>query len=145
MKHKSKKYFEDGYSCSEAILKAAIDEELISEHILPVATAFSGGMSSGCLCGAVAACQIIIGATKGRTNASQAPDEAKALAKEFLTQFKEKRGSSCCRVLTAKHTFASKERREHCAKIVFDSAELLEGVLRNSKNEPLKDFVKNEK
>ena len=63
MKHKSKKYFEDGYSCSEAILKAAIDEELISEHILPVATAFSGGMSSGCLCGAVAACQIIIGAT----------------------------------------------------------------------------------
>ena len=142
MKEKASNYFQQGYSCSESILKAAIDEELISEHILPVATAFSGGMSSGCLCGAVAACQIVIGATKGRTNTTQSPDEAKAMAKEFLTQFKEKRGSSCCRVLTAKHNFSSPERKQHCTQIVYDSAELLENLLRGEKSNPLKDFVK---
>ena len=142
MKEKATKYFKEGYSCSEAILKAAIDEELISEHILPVATAFSGGMSSGCLCGAVAACQIIIGATNGRTDIAQPPDTAKALAKEFLTQFKEKRGSSCCRVLTAKHNFSSPERKLHCTQIVNDATELLEQLLRGTKSEPLKNLVK---
>ncbi len=143
MKEKAVQYFKEGYSCSEAILKAAIDEELISEHILPVATAFSGGMSSGCLCGAVAACEIVIGAIKGRTNIEQSPDEAKALAKEFLKQFKNKRGSACCRVLTAKHDFGSPERKEHCSGLVYDSAEILENIIRGVNKESLKDLVNN--
>ncbi len=141
MKEKAVSYFKESYSCSEAILKAAIDEELISEHILPVATAFSGGMSSGCLCGAVAACEIIIGAMKGRTNVTQSPDEAKALAKEFLTQFKEKRGAACCRILTAKYDFQSSTRKEHCMGLVSDCADILENLLRSTNKEPLKEFI----
>ena len=129
MKEKAVQYYKEGYSCSESVLKAAYDEGLISEHILPVATAFSGGMSSGCLCGTIAASEIIIGAMNGRTDISQPPDEAKALAKEFVDRFKAKRGATCCRVLTGKYNFASAERKEHCTGIVNDAAEILEGLI----------------
>ena len=59
-------YFKNGYSCSESVVKAAIDKGLVHESALPLATAFSGGIGSGCLCGAVAGMQIIIGAMYGR-------------------------------------------------------------------------------
>ena len=46
-------YYKSGYSCSESIVKEAIDLGLCDESLLPVATSFSGGIGSGCLCGAV--------------------------------------------------------------------------------------------
>ena len=61
-------YFQNGYSCSESMIKWAIDEGLVSADLLPVATSFSGGMGVGCLCGAVAGAQMIIGSLYGREN-----------------------------------------------------------------------------
>ena len=46
-------YYKLGYSCSESIVKEAIDLGICDESILPIATSFSGGIGSGCLCGAV--------------------------------------------------------------------------------------------
>ncbi len=54
MKEKAVNYYKQGYSCSESIIHAAMDKGFCSQTLLAVATAFSGGMSSGCLCGAVA-------------------------------------------------------------------------------------------
>ena len=39
-----------GYSCSESIVMEAIEKGLVPKELLPVATSFSGGMGSGCLC-----------------------------------------------------------------------------------------------
>ena len=61
-------YFNNGYSCSESMIKWAIDEGLVTEELLPVATSFSGGMGSGCLCGAIAGAQMVIGSQYGRNN-----------------------------------------------------------------------------
>ena len=66
IKEKALSYFKNGYSCSESIIQAYIDEGLCPEELLPCATTFSGGLSSGCLCGAVAAGQIILGYHFGR-------------------------------------------------------------------------------
>ena len=135
MKERAANYFKEGYSCSESVLKAAADEKLISEHLLPVGTVFSGGISSGCLCGAAAAGEIIIGALKGRTDISQSPMEAKALAKEFLSKFKQAYGATCCRVLSAKFDFNSPERKQHCSRMVTGAAEILEELLQLKKSE----------
>ena len=61
-------YFNSGYSCSESMVMWAIDEGLISKEALSLATPFSGGMGVGCLCGAIAGSQMIIGAQFGREN-----------------------------------------------------------------------------
>lgn len=58
---KATEYFMQGYSCSESIVKAAIEKGLVNENILPLASPFSGGLSSGCLCGAVAGMQLVFG------------------------------------------------------------------------------------
>ena len=61
MKNKAVEYFNNGYSCSESIVKAASEAGLCDSSLISIATSFSGGMSSGCLCGAVAAIQMISG------------------------------------------------------------------------------------
>ena len=133
MKEDALKFFKEGYSCSESVLKAAIESKLIPEHFLPAGTAFSGGISSGCLCGAIAGCEIIIGAIKGRNDSSQSPVEAKSLAKEFITRFKDKYKATCCRVLSGKYEFSSPERKAHCAEMVGGAMEILEDILKIEK------------
>ena len=61
LKDKAAQYYKQGYSCSESVVMAAIDEGLCDKSLLACATPFSGGMSSGCLCGAVAGAQLVIG------------------------------------------------------------------------------------
>ena len=74
------KYFlEQGYSCSESIARAAVDMGLADDSFISIATSFSGGMGSGCLCGAVAGAQMVIGLLHGKNKDNQ----ARALAKEF--------------------------------------------------------------
>ena len=62
MKQIALDYFKNWYSCSESIVKAAADKGYCSEDLVKIATPFSGGMSVGCLCGAIAGAQIVIGA-----------------------------------------------------------------------------------
>ena len=66
---KAAEYFNNGYSCSESIIMEAIEKGLVPEELLSVATSFSGGMGSGCLCGAIAGSQMVLGYVLGRSNA----------------------------------------------------------------------------
>ena len=50
----------------------AIEKGLVPEELLSAATSFSGGMGSGCLCGAIAGSQIVLGYVLGRSNARAA-------------------------------------------------------------------------
>ena len=128
MKEKAVEYFlNQGYSCSESVVKAAVDAGLVNESLVPVATPFSGGMGSGCLCGAVSGMQLVIGARKGRHDSSEMTD-AKALAQEAVAKFKERNKFTCCKALKAGFEMHSPERKQHCAKMVSDGAEILEEI-----------------
>ena len=128
MKNKAVENFKSGYSCSESIVKAAADYGLVSQELIPVATPFSAGISSGCLCGAVAGMQLVIGAMKGRKDNTTSPNEAKALSKLSMDKFKDLHKVTCCRALTAGLDMASPQRKEHCVKLVYECAEILEEI-----------------
>ncbi len=127
---KSAEYFNNGYSCSESVVKAAIDAGLVPEELLSVATSFSGGMSSGCLCGAIAGSQIILGYLFGRNNKAGNEVQARAMAKYFIGEFKKSHKATCCRVLTAGMDMASPERKAHCSNMVSDCAKILEDMIK---------------
>ena len=125
------KYFlEEGYSCSESFARAAVELGLANDEIISIATSFSGGMGSGCLCGAVAGAQIIIGLLHGKTK----DNTARILAREFYQKFIELHKVTCCKILTKNFDdFHSKERKEHCANMVYDSAKILDEILEKTK------------
>jgi C_GCAxxG_C_C family probable redox protein len=129
MKQKAVNYYKSGLSCSESVIAAAIDEGYCDKSLLAVASAFSGGMSSGCLCGAVAGAQMVLGANFGKQNSQGNEEIARAKAKEFIEEFKKERKATCCKVLTAGLEFGSVERKQNCASLVEYSAELLEKMM----------------
>lgn len=132
MKEIAVKYFLGGYSCSEAVVQAAIEKGYISKEALSIATSFSGGMGVRCLCGAVAGAQIVIGALFGK-NEERDGMKARALAKEFNEKFALKYKVNCCKVLSAGYAdFHSPERKHHCTSMVNDSSEILENLLKEN-------------
>lgn len=126
MKEKALNYYKQGLSCSESIVQAAIDEGICDKSLLAVASVFSGGMSSGCLCGAVAGAQMVLGTNFGKNNSYGNEETARAKAKEFIEEFKKNHKATCCKVLTAGYEFGSVERKQNCMKLVQECAELLE-------------------
>jgi len=128
MKEKAVEYYKNGYSCSESIIMAAIDEGLCDKLLLSCATSFSAGMSSGCICGAVAGAQMVIGCNFGRDNVSGNTVCAREKAKLLVDEFKNRNKVTCCRVLTAGLEGAA--RKEHCCKMVGDAAEILENLVK---------------
>ena len=123
-------YFNNGYSCSESMIKWAIDEGLVAENLLSVATPFSGGIGVGCICGAVAGAQMIIGDQYGRDKKYNNDVFARKLAKEFMNKFMETHKTCCCRVLTRGLDMASAERKSHCSNMVNDCQNILESLIR---------------
>lgn len=126
---KASEYFNNGYSCSESMIKWAIDEGLVSDELLSVATPFSGGMGSGCLCGAIAGAQMIIGSQFGRENKYGNELLARVKAKELIQRFMETHKATCCRVLTRGLVMGSPERKAHCTNMVEHCQKLVEELV----------------
>jgi len=119
-------YFLEGFSCSESIAKSAVDLGLADESFISIATSFSGGMGSGCLCGAVAGSQMVLGLLHGKNK----DNTARILAKEFYQKFSEIHKITCCKILTKDFKdFHSPERKKHCVNMVFDCARILDEML----------------
>lgn len=131
MKEKALNYYKNGLSCSESVVHAACDEGLCDKNLLSVATAFSGGMSSGCLCGAVAGAQMVLGSMYGANNLKGNQVIARAKAKEFIEEFKNNHKATCCKVLTAGMEFGSPERKQNCANLVRECAEILDSLVKD--------------
>ena len=87
-------------------------------------------MGSGCLCGAIAGSQIVIGYLHGKNKTNT----ARVLAKNFIEEFKKSHRATCCRVLTAGFDFHSPERKKHCVNMVTCCAEILEDILEREKS-----------
>lgn len=126
---KASEYFNSGYSCSESMIMWAVDEGLISREVLPLATSFSGGMGVGCLCGAVAGAQMIIGSQFGRENKAGNEIIARAKAKELVQRFMETHKATCCRKLTKGLEMGSPERKAHCTNMVEYCQKLVEELI----------------
>lgn len=122
------KHFEEGYSCSESLIKEAIDMGICGESLIPAATALSAGMSSGCLCGAIAGAQLVIGTLYGKNNKFNNEPKARQAAAEFIQKFKQTFPATCCRVLSKDYEFHSPERREHCKIIVEHCSKLMKEI-----------------
>jgi len=126
-------FLKNGYSCSESVVKTAADTGLVNQNLVPLATPFSGGMGSGCLCGAVAGMQLVIGALKGRHDNSESPQEAKALAKQAIEKFKAAHKFTCCKALSAGFEMGSPERKQNCCKFVGECAQILAELTEQQK------------
>ena len=124
--------FKKGYSCSESVIRGAYESKILDQNLdikilNQVASSFSAGMGeSGCICGAVASAQMVLGLTFGRKDLSVSPKEMKIISKTFIDKFKAKRKATCCKVLSAGFDFHSPERRNNCAEIVQEVTDLLE-------------------
>lgn len=127
---KAAEYFNQGYSCSESIIMEAIEQGIVPKELLSVATSFSGGMSSGCLCGAIAGSQIVLGWLYGKNNKNGNDVQARTLAKQFIEEFKKSHKATCCRVLTAGMDMASPERKAHCTNMVNDCSKILAEIIK---------------
>lgn len=123
-------YFKNGFSCSESLIKWGVDEGLVPESLLAVATPFSGGMGTGCLCGAIAGAQMIIGYQFGRDNKNGNEILARTKAKELITRFTETHKATCCRVLTRGFEMGSPERKAHCCNMVEFCQKMVEELVQ---------------
>ncbi len=123
-------FFQEGYSCSESIARAAVELGLADNNFISIATSFSAGMSSRCLCGAVAGSQMVLGLLHGKNQ----DNTARTLAKEFYNRFTKNHKVACCKVLSSGFKdFHSPERKAHCANIVEECAKLLDEILVETK------------
>lgn len=125
MKIKAVEYFKTGCFCSESIIRAAIDEGLCDDTLLSVSSAFSGGMASGCVCGSVAAAQLIIGFHFGKNNKFNNPESARAKAAFIVEEFKKRNSVTCCKVLAKKQLGVE----NNCIKYIEDICDILSLVL----------------
>lgn len=134
--HLAADYFDDGCSCSEAVVKAAYDSGLIDKNINydtinMISSSFSGAMGTNeCLCGAVAGSQIVLGLVFGRKNCSNDPYNIRKISKGFIEEFKQKRKTTCCRALRAKYKDNPIANRANCSAIVAECAEIIQKTIK---------------
>lgn len=142
MKHVelAKKYFEQKYHCSQAVLAAFAEElGLTEEQALKLGGCFGGGMCKGEVCGACTGALMALGLKFGQSDIEDLESRMKTndVAVEFLDLFKQENGSYICRELlgcdlaTAEGKKCAKEKNlftEFCPKMV-ESATVIAGRL----------------
>lgn len=125
VKEAARRYYEEGYMCSESVLRALYEqfEFDLPVEVLGAASAFGGGIGgTGCACGTVTGGAIALGLSLGRCDKSGSPLVSKQAAAELHRCFKEKHGSTCCRVLTRPFDKSKGENRAQCAGFAADTA-----------------------
>ena len=132
MKERAKDLYFEGYVCAESIVKAAAEEGRIPQEYVKLATGFGQGMLSGCVCGALAGAQLVIGANCGRTSADEDPWECAEKSKAFVDQFKKRYKVTCCRALGGKLERNSPEQKQTCSQIVEYVAGILDELLKQT-------------
>ena len=126
--------YHGGANCAESVL-FAVPEALGDDSLrLPGSAGMgwtAGIAEGGCLCGALAAAVMLAGVEAdhhpgpvgGRRRASL------DAAEEIRATFKERFGSTCCRVLRHGMDPGSAQCREHCAGITGETAEMVTAIL----------------
>jgi C_GCAxxG_C_C family probable redox protein len=131
-------YFDQGFSCSQAVSAAfAAEFGLDAATMLRVASTFGGGIArSGDTCGAISGALMVLGLKYGATQPDPAAKErAYEHGREFIARFRARNGAVDCRDLLG-HDFATPEGRAAiketkiirtiCPALVASAVEILE-------------------
>ena len=121
-------YFNNGYTCSQAIVKAFKNEFNIDESILEaISYGFGGGMGrSGNICGAVSGGIMLIGIR----NSDEKKDTVYEKVNNFINEFKKINGeTSCIKLLDFPTTLSEEEKKKRkkkvCTKCIRSTVEIL--------------------
>jgi C_GCAxxG_C_C family probable redox protein len=137
--------FEEGFSCSQAVLSAFCEPlGLDRESALKISQSFGGGMAHmGETCGAVTGAFMVIGLKHGRTRADDDPAKEKTyeIVHEFVQKFLAKHGSIVCKELLGYDLGKEDEEKDAqeeglfekiCPDLVQSAAQILEDLLPSS-------------
>lgn len=138
---KAKKYFEQKYQCSQAVL-ASFSEELglTEKQALKLGGCFGGGMYKGEVCGACTGALMAIGLKFGQfePNDIESKQKAKDLTVKFLDLFSAENGSYLCKDLLGCDLSTEQGKKiavdnnlftEFCPKMVESAVKLTEQLM----------------
>ncbi len=121
----SKELFSEGYNCAQATLSGLNVNELNSNQVQMIASAFGGGMArTGDKCGVVTGALMGLGLKQGYTlsNKKEKQEICVQKAQLFMNRFIEEFGSLNCNDLTGYDLSNDAERKEAGEKGVFKNA-----------------------
>ena len=128
-------YFDAGFGCAEAVLKAVAEYKGVESELIPrIATGFCGGMArTGGMCGAVTGGVLALNLLYGRDDAEQDKEANYKAIQEFIAIFRERYNEVNCPGLTGvdlgtkEGQQAFKERNLHprCAGFVGEATRMV--------------------
>lgn len=146
--NKVKSFFSHGHSCSQSIVKTYGPKYGIDENLAyKIASTLGGGIArTGNTCGAVTGALMVIGLKYRNLDIEDQKnkDLTYEIGKEFIDKFKSINGTIICRELLGCDisTLEGREKAERdnlfeelCPKFIISSAELLESILSDEKND----------
>ncbi len=123
-------------NCAESVLRALQAEIEIPAVSESAGSGFTSGIGdSGCVCGALAGAVMVVGAHAETVGLMP---EARRLYAEKLSaavhdRFKERWGSTCCRVISRHTVSGSSERLSRCAEITAQTAGIVLEVIEEAR------------
>ena len=139
-KEKVADLFMRGQDCSQVVLSHYADELGITfDEANRLSAAFGGGSGMGETCGAVVGALMVIGLKYGHNGPDDMEQRNELMAKraEFITAWKEKRGSCMCRELLGYDVTKPEEFQiilekglmfDLCPELVLDAIDILDNM-----------------
>ncbi|PLX80017.1 MAG: hypothetical protein C0615_01745 [Desulfuromonas sp.] len=110
--------YDAGYNCAQAVLQANCPE--VSDGLVEMADVFGGGIDdSKCLCGAVTGGTMALSLRGKKKKASM-----------LVERFRQEYRTTCCKGLTARFEWNSKEHITNCRDMTARTAEMVAELLR---------------
>ena len=137
----AKKYFEQRYHCSQAVLATFADElGLTEEQALKLGGCFGGGMCKGEVCGACTGALMALGLKYGQSDIEDIESRKKTndVSVEFLDMFQKENGSYICRELLGCDLGTDEGKRyaiennlfiDFCPKMVYSATKIAENLM----------------
>lgn len=131
--------FTSGLYCAESVVLALAEAQDIESELLPkVATAFCSGMGRMCgTCGALTGAIMGLGLTLGRSDASQPVQPSYVATQRLIREFEQEFGARDCHVLLGcdlntpegQATFRENRLSERCVKYTGKAAEIAARII----------------
>lgn len=120
--------------CTEAVLTVinqGLRGDLPADLAVRLASGLPEGLSgSGCLCGALNGGALAIGLFLGRSGPGIHNNRnVRQATRDLHERFRERYGSTCCRILTRQVVYGSSAHFDHCAGLTGTAAELAAGII----------------
>jgi cysteine synthase A len=131
----SLRYFRNGSYCSESVLRAfnEIYNLDYTGEDYKITTGFAAGFGeSGCACGALTGCIMVISLLAGRSRNFESERLAFTLVNQLHELFRAKHNAACCRILTRAFDWNSAERRAQCEEYVVSAAGITEMLIQKN-------------